>query len=393
MSGLQVSSGCDNISDAACIGRASQQNQRPFHVIRRVLPSPAGGSDAARLEAINGGVRGLSRVQHGYAVGRISVLYQQVNASRLRNRTCHLMQWDRDSRFRFNQLSWLTCRLSGCGRWNAFRQGAEDDSPQLQQQFLFPGGKLRFGGKCHFGIRHEIVVDPRVDLIPGQVCIGGKDSQFGRRDREGLLPPLSRNQINLAIGNRAGVTLQVNIDEPINGLPQIAAIGMAPYTDDGIHLVAGSVETIEPFQLIDHAVVGVHREDAVLITVDEQHGARSDQPGDSNPRPVERVVEKHAVAMTVNDAIGNIGQQVGHTADRDRHFDSFIGRCDPDGGRTAAADARDGDPVRVDVGTTDQIVDPANSVPAFDSRRCISARMPPPAILAIGSMMDSCNLP
>src|SRR5690606_34756899 len=45
-----------------------------------------------------------------------------------------------------------------------------------------------------------------------------------------------------------------------------------------------------------------------------------------------------------------------------------------------------------DILTRDEEIDAANAVPAFDARRRVSARMPPPTALAIRAVMDRGDL-
>ena len=87
----------------------------------------------------------------------------------------------------------------------------------------------------------------------------------------------------------------------------------------------------------------------VLVAVDEQHRPRRDEAGDPRPGPLERVVEEHAVAVAVDHAVGDVRFQVGHAADRHGDLHPLVGRGDPERRRPAAADAGDGDPLRIDV--------------------------------------------
>src|SRR5207248_2780146 len=79
----------------------------------------------------------------------------------------------------------------------------------------------------------------------------------------------------------------------------------------------------------------------------------------------------------------------------DRHgtLHPLVGGGDPDRRGAAAGDAGDGDPLRVDVGPADQVVDAADAVPALDARRRVAARLPPPATLAVGAVVDAGDLP
>ena len=64
--------------------------------------------------------------------------------------------------------------------------------------------------------------------------------------------------------------------------------------------------------------------------------------------------------------------QVGHAADRDGDLHPLVGGRDPERRRAAAADAGDGDPLGVDVGRLDEVVDAADAVPALRRRPACS---------------------
>ena len=68
-------------------------------------------------------------------------------------------------------------------------------------------------------------------------------------------------------------------------------------------------------------------------------------------------------------------------------FTRSVGRGDPERGGAAAADARDSNPSRIDVGPADKIVDAANAVEAFHAGGRVAPRVPPPAALVVGAVM------
>src|SRR5262249_50262825 len=78
-----------------------------------------------------------------------------------------------------------------------------------------------------------------------------------------------------------------------------------------------------------------------------------------------------------------------HTADRHGTLDALIGGSDPDGTGPAAGDASDTDPLLVDVLTAHEVIDGANAVPALDTCRSVAGRLPPPAALTVGAVMDA----
>src|SRR5262249_20956657 len=84
--------------------------------------------------------------------------------------------------------------------------------------------------------------------------------------------------------------------------------------------------------------------------------------------------------------------QVAHAADGHSTLDPLVGSGDPDRRGTAAGDAGDGDAVGVDVGTTHEIVDATDAVPALDAGRRVTERLPPPAAVAISAVVNARDL-
>ncbi len=199
------------------------------------------------------------------------------------------------------------------------------------------------------------------------------------------------DQIHFTIGDLGRVVFQMEIDKPIDRLAKIFSIGVATNADHRIHLIARPVETVQSFQAIDHAFICVHGKNRILVTVDKQQGSGGNHRGNPRPRPLERVVQEHAVAVSIDHAVGNIRQQIGHAAHRRRRSDSFIGRCNPEGRGPSAADPGDRNPFGIHVRSTRQIIDAANSIPAFHAGRRVPARVPPPSSFAICSMMRCSN--
>src|SRR5262249_7480129 len=95
--------------------------------------------------------------------------------------------------------------------------------------------------------------------------------------------------------------------------------------------------------------------------------------------------------MPVANLVADVAKQIAHAAYRDADFDSFVSSRDPECRGATAADTRHGDLVGVDVRAADQVIDRSNAVPAFDSCRCISDRLPPPAIFPVSAMMNPCD--
>src|SRR5262249_4985033 len=101
------------------------------------------------------------------------------------------------------------------------------------------------------------------------------------------------------------------------------------------------------------------------------------------------VHQEHAVAVAVDDLVGDVTLQVAHAADRHGHLDALVGGADPDRRRPAAGDAGDADAVRIDILAAHQIIDGADAVPALDAGGRVAERLPPPAALAVGAVVDA----
>src|SRR5438874_1214564 len=71
---------------------------------------------------------------------------------------------------------------------------------------------------------------------------------------------------------------------------------------------------------------------------------------------------------------------------------AIVGRRNPDRRGAASGNARDGDPLRVDVGPRHQVVDAADAVPALDASRRVAERLPPPALAVVGAVVDAGDL-
>src|SRR6185369_12515083 len=117
------------------------------------------------------------------------------------------------------------------------------------------------------------------------------------------------------------------------------------------------------------------------------------QPGDHGKGPLIGVVKEHAVTVTVNHSVRDVCEQVAPTADRNGHFDAFIGGGDPRGGGASAADPGDSDPIRVHIRTAGEIIDAANAVPAFHPGWSVATRKPPPTPFTIRAMMRAGQFP
>src|SRR5207244_650052 len=130
--------------------------------------------------------------------------------------------------------------------------------------------------------------------------------------------------VDLAVGDRAGVALEMSVEEAIDGLANVLAIGVPADADDGIDAVPRAIQAVEPLQPADDPFVGIHRKNAVLVAVDEEHGPWSDQAGNPRPGPLERVVEKHAVAVAVDHPVGHVRFEVRHAADWSRDLQALV---------------------------------------------------------------------
>ena len=201
------------------------------------------------------------------------------------------------------------------------------------------------------------------------------------------------HQIDLTVRHRTRIILEVGVHETECRLANVGAVGVSADAHETIHHVPRAKKTVKPFQSVDDPLIGVHRKDRVLVAVHEEHRPGRYQRGDAGVGPLIRVVKEHAIAVAVDDSIRHIGLQVRHAADRHRRLHPFIRRRDPKRGRPAAADAGHSDPLRIHIRTADQIVDPANAVPAFDTGGRVAARQPPPAPFAIGAVMNAGDLP
>ena len=197
------------------------------------------------------------------------------------------------------------------------------------------------------------------------------------------------HQIHFAVEDRARITFEMNIHEAVRRLSDVLPIRMTAHAHQAVHHIARPEQTIDALQAVDDPFVGVQGENRVVVAVHEQQRAGRDQRRDPRPGPLKGVVKKHAVTVAVDDPIRHIGEQVGHATDRRRRFHPFIHRRDPKRGRPAAADPGHADPLRVHLGTTGQIVDAPNAVPALDAGGSVAARKPPPAAFAIGAMMHA----
>ena len=148
--------------------------------------------------------------------------------------------------------------------------------------------------------RHEQFVDVRVELIARQVGVGGKDAQrFGRNWIRARIGSFA-DQIDFTVEDFTCIASKIALDKTIGCLADVLPVGMITHTYDRVDAVTRAIEAVQAFESVDDAFVCIHREDAVLVTVDEQQRSRRDESGDSSPGPLERVVEKHTVAVSVD---------------------------------------------------------------------------------------------
>src|SRR5262245_41276176 len=98
------------------------------------------------------------------------------------------------------------------------------------------------------------------------------------------------DEIDFGVGHGTRVPLQMHVDEAEGRLTDITAVIVSADADDGVNVVTRSVKAVEPFELGDDALIGVHRKNAILIAVDEQQGTRRNESGDPRPGPLERVI-------------------------------------------------------------------------------------------------------
>ncbi len=265
------------------------------------------------------------------------------------------------------------------------------DPTQLGQERRLPGFIGPVLRRLDLGHGHEVPVDRSVQLARGDIRILGENAELLRTDGVFPLVPRAGGKVHLAVIDHARIVLQVHVDEAIRRLTDVLSIGVIADADEAIDEVPGSVQAVKPFEAVDHPPVGIHRENTVLIAVGEQQRARRNQSRDMGPGPLKRIVQEHAVAVSVDDAIGDIGRQIGHAADGDRDLRALVGRRDPERGGSPAADAGHGEALRVHVRAAEQVIDTADSVEALDTGRRVTSRMPPPAALAVRAMVNGRN--
>ena len=177
------------------------------------------------------------------------------------------------------------------------------------------------------------------------------------------------------------------VDPLEHGHAQVRPVGVAARADVIVHQIRFVVHLVEPPQPGDDAAVAVHREQRVRVGVGEQQRPRRHEGGDGRPLPFVGVVEQHAVAMVIDDLLGDVTFQIAHAADRDGALHALVGRRDPERGRAAAGDAGHADPIRVHVGPAHEIIDRSDAVPALDAGRGVAGRVPPPAAEVVGAVV------
>jgi len=269
---------------------------------------------------------------------------------------------------------------------------AEGDGLQLGGQRVFPGVELpvrRGRDGCGWD---DVLIDGGVEWVLGDISIGGEGAELVDWDGVVAWGIGAGDEVGFAVGHGSGVVIEVQIDGAVGGLADILAIGVVADADEGVDEIRASIEAVEAFQSVVDPFIGVNGEDGVEVAIDEEEGAGSDESGDAGPGPLEGIVEKHAVAVTVDDAVTHVGGEVGHAADGDGEGDAFVGGGDPERGGSAATDAGDGDAGGVDVGAADEVIDGSDAVEAFDSGGGVTAGVPPPAVFAVGAVVDGGDL-
>src|SRR5687768_14709188 len=111
------------------------------------------------------------------------------------------------------------------------------------------------------------------------------------------------DEIDFGVFDGGGVVAEMDIHEARGGLADIFAIIMSADADEAVDPIARAEEAIKTFEPVADAFVGVHGKDRVLVAIDEEHRSGPDQGGDEGPVPLIGIVEKHAVAMAVDDAV------------------------------------------------------------------------------------------
>src|SRR5262249_21311704 len=152
------------------------------------------------------------------------------------------------------------------------------------------------------------------------------------------------------------------------------------------------VQAVQRPQPAADPAVAVHREGTVVVRVSEQERPRRDQGGNRRPLPLIRVHQEHAVAVAVDDLVGDVALQVAHAADRHGTLHALVGGGDPERRRPAAGNAGHGDPVGIDVGPGAAVIDGPHSVPALDAGGRVAAGLPPPAAFAVRPVVDAGDL-
>jgi hypothetical protein len=134
---------------------------------------------------------------------------------------------------------------------------------------------------------------------------------------------------------------------------------------DELQMIAPAERSIESLQLCVDPPKPVDREDPVLVGRCNQQRSRGDQAPDVGQVPACRVDPPHAITVAVDHAVVNMrlnrssaarGRTGGHT---------FVGRCNPPGGRSATRDASHAEPPGVHFGARGEQVQAAGSAVAF----------------------------
>jgi hypothetical protein len=277
-------------------------------------------------------------------------------------------------------------------RWYSLGKTPKRHAAQFRQQRRFPTFVLAFLRWINFCDTHKMPVNRGVQFVFWNIGILRKHTQL--LDLYRVLPVVAGtcDEIHLAVGNNAWIVFEVHVYKAVRRFADVGAVGVAAYADDAVDEVTPSVQAVDAFEPVDDPLVGIHREDAVGVAVGEQHRPRRHQCSDPRPGPLERVVQKHAVAMPVDYAVGNVRGQISHSADRHGNARALIGGSYPKRCRPAAAYSCYSNPLRIDVGSADKIVYAADSIKALDTGRGVTARVPPPATFTVRTVVNSCDL-
>ena len=164
---------------------------------------------------------------------------------------------------------------------------------------------------------------------------------------------------------------------------------MRPFGEDETELVGLVVQVVNAAHALVQAHHAVEREDGVLVGVDDEQRARGHERGDLRVIPAVGVHHEHAVAVALDAAVHDVTLQVHDASGGTGHLDALVQRGNPPRVSAAAAAARHAEALAVHVLARLEIVERADAVPRLRSGGGVTARVPPPHILAVGAVVDA----